>query len=128
VIHAKVGKEDSVVTASPPDLAKALADVVRGKRTVLVASSDFTHYEPADVVGRKDGALIKQILNMDVDGFYSTLDELNSTSCGPGAIATVMRVAESMGLKKAELLKHANSGDVSGDNLQVVGYGALRFV
>jgi len=109
-------------------IASALARVVRGKRAVLVASSDLTHYEPAEVAKQKDTALIQQVLKMDVEGFYSTLESLNVTACGFGTIATVMETAESLGLKKAELLKYASSGDTSGDNVQVVGYGALRFV
>jgi AmmeMemoRadiSam system protein B len=109
-------------------LSAALAKVVRGRRAVLVASSDLTHYEPADVARKKDTALIDQILKMDLDGFYSTLERLDVTACGYGAIATVMETAMSLGLRKAELLKYASSGDTSGDNLQVVGYGALRFV
>jgi AmmeMemoRadiSam system protein B len=65
---------------------------------------------------------------MDVEGFYSTLDRLQITACGFGAIATVMEAARQLGLAKGELLKYASSGDMTGENLQVVGYGALRFV
>jgi AmmeMemoRadiSam system protein B len=108
-------------------VSKALARVIKGKRVVLIASSDFTHYEPAEDARRKDAALIQQVLKMDVRGFYSTLESLNVTACGFGAIATVMETAKALGLRRAELLKYATSGDTSGDNLQVVGYGALRF-
>ena len=115
------------------DTAKAVAggvvEVIRKRRrAVLVASSDLTHYEPADQAKKKDGALIQQVLKMDLEGFYSTLDRLGVTACGFGAIATVMEASRSLGLGRAELLKYASSGDTSGDNLQVVGYGALRFV
>jgi AmmeMemoRadiSam system protein B len=109
-------------------LSAAIARLVRGRRVILVASSDLTHYESAAAARRKDTALIDQILKMDLDGFYSTLESLNVTACGFGAIATVMEAAWSLGLRKAELLRYASSGDTSGDNLQVVGYGALRFV
>ncbi len=109
-------------------VAGALATVLRGKRAVLVASSDLTHYEPAEQARKKDLALIEKVLAMDLEGFYSTLDRLGVTACGFGAIATVMEASRSLGLGKAELLKYANSGDTTGDNLQVVGYGALRFV
>ena len=109
-------------------LASAIAKVVRGRRAVLVASSDLTHYEPAAVAKEKDTALIKQVLKMDTEGFYSTLERLDVTSCGFGAIATIMEAARALGLEKAELLKYASSGDTTGDNVQVVGYGALRFV
>ncbi len=108
-------------------LSVALAKLVHGRRVVLVASSDLTHYEPAEVARKKDTALIQQMLKMDLEGFYSTLESLNVTACGFGAIATVMETARALGLERAELLRYASSGDTSGDNLQVVGYGALRF-
>lgn len=110
------------------EISKALAKVVRGRRAVLVASSDLTHYEPAESAREKDTALLQQALKMDLEGFYSTLGRLEVSSCGYGAIATVMQTAAALGLRKAELLKYASSGETSGDNLQVVGYGALRFV
>lgn len=108
-------------------VSTALAKIIREKRTILVASSDLTHYEPAETAKEKDTALIKHILAMDLEGFYSTLERLNVTACGFGAIATVMETARSLGMAKAELLKYATSGDTTGDNVQVVGYGALRF-
>ena len=109
-------------------VARALAKILRGKKAVLVASSDLTHYEPAEQARKKDTALMSEVLKMDLEGFYSTLDRLGVTACGFGAIATVMEAARSLGLGRAELLKYASSGDTTGDNLQVVGYGALRFV
>ncbi len=109
-------------------VAEALTKLARGRRVVLVASSDLTHYESAASARKKDTALLEEVLKMDPEGFYSVLEEKNVTSCGFGAIATVMLAAESLGLGKAELLRYATSGDTSGDNLQVVGYGALRFI
>ncbi len=108
-------------------LASALASLLKGMKAVLVASSDLTHYEPAGDARKKDSALLDRVLNMDLEGFYSILEKLNVTACGFGAIATVMETAKSLGLSKPELLKYATSGDTTGDNLQVVGYGALRF-
>jgi len=109
-------------------LSSALARLLKGRRAVLVASSDLTHYESAEVARKKDTSLLQNVLKMDLAGFYSTLDRLNVTACGFGAIATVMETARSLGLSRPELLKYASSGDTTGDNLQVVGYGALRFV
>jgi len=106
----------------------SLIKVVEGRKAVIVASSDLTHYEPASVAREKDSALIGEIRRMDVDSFYSTLDRLQVTACGFGAIATVIEVSRALGLGKGELLKYANSGDTTGDNNQVVGYASLRFV
>lgn len=109
-------------------VALALAEILKGRKVVLVASSDLTHYEPAEAARAKDTPLLEKVVKMDVDGFYSTLEELQVTACGFGAIATVMRTALSLGLRRGELLKYATSGDTTGDNLQVVGYAAARFV
>jgi MEMO1 family protein len=109
-------------------VAKGVEEVLRGRKAVLIASSDFSHYEPADQAKRKDLALAADILSMDVESFYSTLERLQVTACGFGAIATVMAAAKALGFRKGELLKYASSGDTTGDNSQVVGYGALRFV
>lgn len=109
-------------------LAAGVAKVAKKRRTVLVASSDLTHYEPAEEARRKDTALISQILKMDADGFYSTLERLEVTACGFGAISTIMQASKELGLARAELLKYANSGDTSGDMDRVVGYGSVRFV
>jgi AmmeMemoRadiSam system protein B len=109
-------------------VAGALIEVLKGRKAVLVASSDLTHYEPAETARMKDTALMEKVSAMDFDGFYSTLERLQVTACGFGAIATVMRVASAVGMKKGEVLKYATSGDTTGDNLQVVGYGSVRFV
>ena len=109
-------------------LARSLARLVEDRRALLVASSDFTHYEPAAAAKRKDSVLIGDVTRMDVNSFYSTLERLQVTACGYGAIATVMEASKALGFSAAELLKYATSGDTTGDNNRVVGYGALRFV
>lgn len=113
------------------DTAKAMANsivkVIGKRKAVLIASSDLTHYEPADEARRKDLALIDCITRMDSDAFYSALESLQATACGFGPIATVMEASLALGLRKGELLRYANSGDTSGDNSKVVGYGSLRF-
>jgi hypothetical protein len=109
-------------------LAEGVAKVASGRKTLIIASSDLTHYEPADVARRKDIALLHEIERMDTDAFYSTLERLQITACGYGAIATVMGAAKLLGCKKGEVLKYASSGDTTGDLSQVVGYGSARFV
>ncbi|HYB75790.1 MAG TPA: AmmeMemoRadiSam system protein B [Nitrososphaerales archaeon] len=109
-------------------LGSSLSAIVKGKKAVLIASSDLTHYEPRLRAMVKDSALLEAVRRLSLEGFYSTLDRLQVTACGYGAIATVMEASRSLGLKCGELLKYATSGDTTGDNNQVVGYGALRFV
>ena len=96
--------------------------------TLLLASSDFTHYEPNSEAHKKDGELIKAILSLDVNRFYTILERMNISACGYGAIATMMVAAKNLGATRGELLKYATSGDVTGDVSAVVGYSSIVFV
>ncbi len=114
------------------DLGNAISETVAEKgmseSTLLIASSDFTHYEPNSDAHRKDGELIKAILALDINKFYAVLERLDVSACGYGAIATIMVAARNLGSTRGELLKYATSGDVTGDNSAVVGYSSIVFV
>ncbi|MEM0444832.1 MAG: AmmeMemoRadiSam system protein B [Nitrososphaerota archaeon] len=105
-------------------LAKAIE---RPGETLVVASSDFTHYEPHDVAVSRDRPVIEKILRLDVEGFYTEMRDRGATLCGYGPIGAVMRYAELKGYSVARLLKYATSGDTSGDRSSVVGYASIAF-
>ena len=113
------------VTAS--EIGESIASSTRNLNTLLIASSDFTHYEPNDEAHRKDDELIKAILTLDISNFYTTFERLNVSACGYGAIASIMTAAKSLGATKGELLRYATSGDVMGDINNVVGYASIIF-
>jgi MEMO1 family protein len=113
------------VTAS--ELGEALADSTRALESLLIASSDFTHYEPNNEAHRKDSELIEAILSLDISIFYATLERLNVSACGYGAIASIMTAAKALGATKGELLRYATSGDIVGDTNSVVGYASIIF-
>lgn len=106
----------------------ALAIKEKGTRGFLVASSDFTHYEPNPEAHRKDSELIDAIISLDVSLFYDILESLHVSACGYGAIASTMIAARELGASKGELLKYATSGDVTGDTSSVVGYASILFI
>jgi len=111
------------------DLGKAIADTVaESDDTVLIASSDLTHYEPNESAHKKDMELINAMLELDVPKFYSVLERMDVSACGYGAIASIMVAAKSLGATRGELLKYATSGDVTGDVSAVVGYSSVVFV
>ena len=114
------------------DLGNAISETIMEKdslnSTLLLASSDFTHYEPNTEAHRKDGELIKTILALDVNRFYTVLERLNVSACGYGAIATMMVAAKKLGATRGELLKYATSGDITGDVSAVVGYSSIVFI
>ncbi|MCS7127172.1 MAG: AmmeMemoRadiSam system protein B [Thaumarchaeota archaeon] len=110
------------------EVGRALAEAIeRPEEVAVIASSDFTHYEPHEEAVRRDSAVISRILNLDVDGFYRTMREVDATLCGYGPIAAVMYYAKLKSFAKTRLLKYATSGDTSGDRSSVVGYASIAF-
>ena len=109
------------------DIAKSIVEQTKGKDFVIVASSDFTHYEPHEVVNRKDATAIDAILKLD-DQTLNELGESNRvTMCGYGPISVLMAVANLIPRVKVQLLTHKTSGDITGDKSAVVGYSSLVF-
>ncbi len=109
-------------------LGEAVADAIKGTMSVVVASSDLTHYEPHETAKIKDMELLKVVEKLDVSAFYGVLHRLNVTACGYGAIASAMVVAKKLGFSRAEVLKYATSGEITQDLSSVVGYPSVRFV
>lgn len=110
------------------DVGNAVSEIAKKRNAIIIASSDFTHYEENTFAHLQDKALIDTILDLDVAKFYQVLREKKVTACGYGAIASVMIACKNLGANKGELLSYATSGDVSGDTDSVVGYGAIKFV
>jgi AmmeMemoRadiSam system protein B len=113
--------------ATALEIGKSIGETTRTLNILLVASSDFTHYEPNVEAHRKDAELIKAILDLDISEFYTTLERDNVSACGYGAIASVMTASKALGASKGELLRYATSGDVTGDVKSVVGYASIIF-
>ncbi|MFI5416815.1 MAG: MEMO1 family protein [Nitrososphaerales archaeon] len=108
-------------------IGDAVSKLAENKKTIIIGSSDFTHYEPNEFAHSQDKALIEPILDLDVEEFYKVLDERRISACGYGAIATTMVACEKLGATKGQLLKYATSGDITGDTSSVVGYAAIVF-
>jgi AmmeMemoRadiSam system protein B len=107
------------------EVGQALAESLKDKNAVIIASSDMTHYEPHRRASEKDKAAINAILQFDEELFYSTLESRNVTACGYGPIASLIVASKKLGFKNAELLSYRTSGDITGDMSAVVGYVAI---
>ena len=109
------------------EIGKAIAKIAKTKKTIIIGSSDFTHYEENSFAHSQDKLLIEPILDLDVDRFYRVLEENRASACGYGAIASTMVACKELGASKGTLLKYATSGDVTGDKSSVVGYASIIF-
>lgn len=109
------------------EIGMAISRISRDKKTMIIGSSDFTHYEENEYAHEQDKSLIEPILEMDVDKFYRVLQEKQVSACGYGAIASTMIACKEMGARKGTLIKYATSGDVTGEKASVVGYASIVF-
>jgi AmmeMemoRadiSam system protein B len=107
-------------------LGAALAAVLRGRRALVVASSDLSHFYPQAQAVALDSEMLRRVAAFDPAGVVQAAATGEGQACGSGAIAAVMWAARALGANRAEVLKQATSGDVSGDYGQVVGYAAAR--
>ena len=109
------------------EIGTAIAKIARTKKTIIIGSSDFTHYEENEFAHSQDMALIEPILKLDVEKFYRVLNDRRISACGYGAIASTMIACKELGATKGVLLKYATSGDIAGDTSSVVGYASIVF-
>jgi AmmeMemoRadiSam system protein B len=112
---------------SAVDLGKAIFAAIKSakRNAIVIASSDFTHYEPAESAKKKDTPAIERLLALDEKGFEELAEARSLSICGHGPIAAAMHYAKLAGAKKCELLKYTNSGEATGDLGSVVSYASL---
>ncbi len=107
------------------EVGDAIGKASVGKNIVIIASTDFTHYESQRSAAMKDRRAIEKILALDPEGLTQTVEEEAITMCGYGPVSVMLQASKKLGAKKAELLKYATSGETAGPMPQVVGYGSI---
>ena len=109
-------------------LGKALAQVLRGKSYVLVASTDLSHFYNQQTALAYDRAMLNAIESFDPAAAFDLERAGKGFACGLGAFTAVLWAAKELGADKVKVLRHATSGNVTGDYSSVVGYGAAVIV
>ena len=104
-------------------LVKGIQDY--GKEVLMVASTDMTHYESQESAKAKDKLAIDRILDLDPEGLYETVARHGISMCGVIPTTVVLEACKALGASKAEVVRYATSGDVTGDYSQVVGYAGF---
>jgi AmmeMemoRadiSam system protein B len=104
-------------------LAEALGKALAGRNALLVASSDLSHYLPAEVANRLDALVVDEVARFDDEALLRRLEGHDNVACGGGPIVAVMKAARTLGADRATIVKYGDSGDVGeGDKRHVVGY------
>lgn len=121
IVPMLMGRQSPAIVSA---LGDGLARVLAGRRGLVVASSDLSHYHDARRAARLDGVVVDAINRFDARGLEQALADCPEHACGGGPMAAVMRTAWGLGARDARVLCYADSGDVSGDKHAVVGYAA----
>jgi hypothetical protein len=115
-------------------LAVALA--LKGRKALLVLSSDLSHYPPAETARKVDAATLLALESMDPDRFWQAErlmlargeKNLVCAYCGESAVLAGLVAARALGADRATLLRYATSASTPhGDPKRVVGYAAMAF-
>lgn len=105
-------------------LGLALAKALKGRRALLVASTDLSHFYPQETAEKLDAEVLRCVAAFDPQGVLDAEEQGKGFACGRGALAAVLWAAKELGADQVKVLNHATSGVVTGDFSQVVGYGA----
>ena len=114
-------------------LAGALARVANGRRVLLVASTDLSHYFDARTAESLDRRVYDAVAAFDPESFLHTFEQYPEgergrfVACGGGPAIAVMLAARARGARHGRALKYMHSGQISGDMSGVVGYLAGAF-
>lgn len=108
-------------------LAQLIENVCRGRKVLLVASTDLSHYHAYNRAKELDQVVLDRVAALDSEGLLMDLRERRCEACGGGPLATIMTASRSLGADEGRVLQYANSGDVTGDRSGVVGYMAAAF-
>jgi AmmeMemoRadiSam system protein B len=117
-----------VRSVEPDYLVKAadvLAKLIHGKKTLLVASTDLSHFYNESIANALDQVMLKRMTDFSPTGVLQAEANQEGFACGSGAVALVLWTAKELGANQVTLLNHSTSALASKDTSSVVGYGAL---
>ncbi|GAM09241.1 MEMO1 family protein [Geobacter sp. OR-1] len=106
-------------------LAESLAKALKDPKTVLIVSSDLSHYHDRETAGQMDRTVIDAVERLSVNDLEGLLSNGNGEACGGYPLIYALAAVRSLGATNGQLYRYADSGDVTGDNKKVVGYAAM---
>lgn len=94
---------------------------------LLIASTDFTHYEPDAAVRRKDRIALEAIVALDEELLIDKVIEEDISICGLAGVVVLLQCLKKIGARKSQVILYQTSGDTGGDYSSVVGYAGITF-
>jgi len=109
-------------------LGSLLAQIAREKSTLLVASTDLSHFNHASAAEKMDQRALDNIASLNAEKLLQDNERGAAPACGAGAVAALLYTAKELGAENAHILRYSHSGHVTGDLTSVVGYGSAAVV
>jgi MEMO1 family protein len=131
IVPLVVGSSDARISIR---FGQALAKVLKGRRALIVISSDLSHYPNYEDAIKSDRLILQSAVALDPNEFMekakyvlaSGIPELTTCACGEAPIMAGLAAAKALGATKGIIMSYANSGDIAiDDRSRVVGYGAV---
>ncbi|MFN7170046.1 MAG: AmmeMemoRadiSam system protein B [Candidatus Omnitrophota bacterium] len=108
-------------------IAQKIAEVIRDKNFLVIASTDLSHYHSSQTAREMDNFTLGLIEKNKPEELGKSLKDGTAELCGGGAVLTFMLLMRELGIDKIKILKYAHSGEVNFDFSRVVGYAAVAF-
>jgi len=105
-------------------LGRALAKTLKTRNTLMVASTDLSHFYDQHTAKMLDSEMLKRFESFDPASIFEAEQTGKGFACGHAAVASMLWAAGELGADKVQILNYATSGDITGDYSSVVGYGA----
>jgi len=105
-------------------LGLALAQILKTKNALLIASTDLSHFYDQQTAKIFDTEMLKRFESFNPDSIFEAEHTRKGFACGHAAVASMLWAARELGADQVHILKYATSGDVTSDYSSVVGYGA----
>ncbi len=134
ILPAIVGTDDINLCEN---FGKILANLIKNKNALIIASSDLSHYPQYEDAVKVDKKTLEAMISLDPEVFKKTLitqeqsniKNLVTCACGRAPVMAAMIAAKNSGANCARIISYANSGDIpAGGKHRVVGYGAVAFI
>lgn len=104
------------------EVAEIFNNIFKNEKVLYVASTDLSHFYNSRIAMQLDSVALKKIASLDYKGFYNAIVSGKTEACGAGPVTILLYIAHLNKWENCNILKYADSGDVSGDKNNVVGY------
>lgn len=121
IVPVVMGVQDFAASVA---LGRAIVETADPARTLVIASSDLSHFHRYDEAVRRDTAFCEALMTLDPARVHDSVSTGRSEACGTGPVVAGLIATTPWEKRRGRILACINSGDVTGERESVVGYAA----